>query len=100
MNNNGEMEYEYTSVHQSEIIGNNSLDSVTTVLQFENINLIEEDFFEEKFAANIGLVYKKSVSIKNKFNSSTGLWERDAGFDVYYGTFFLRNTYYFRASYC
>lgn len=81
-NNLGEVEYEFTAVHQSEIIGGNQLDSVSTVLQFENINLVEEEFFEEKFAANIGLVYKKSVDVDNVFDNGTGLWVRNAGIDI------------------
>lgn len=61
-NNLGKQQYEYTAIHQPEIIGGFSLDSVTTVLQLDDVNLITQNFFEEKFAANIGLVYKKELS--------------------------------------
>jgi len=82
LNNNDEWEYEYESINQQEKIGSYSLDSVLTVLQFEDINLVQERVFEEKFAAGIGLVSKKSVDITNAFNSSSGLWERDIGEEV------------------
>lgn len=58
----GKQQYEYTAIHQPEIIGGFNLDSVSTVLQLDDVNLISQNFFEEKFAANIGLVYKKELS--------------------------------------
>ncbi|MCO6500143.1 MAG: hypothetical protein J5I47_07170 [Vicingus serpentipes] len=82
MNNNGAEEYEYVSVNQREIVGSYTLDSVLTVLQFEDVNLVQERFFEEKYAAGIGLISKKSVDIDKAFNNSTGLWERDTGNEV------------------
>ena len=82
LNNNDKWEYEYASVHQTEKVGVYTLDSVLTVTQFEDINLIQERFFEEKFAAGIGLVYKNSTDITNDFNSTSGLWERDIGDEV------------------
>lgn len=82
MNNQGDMQYEFTSIDQSETIGGNSLNLVLTVLQFEDINLVQERFFEEKYAKGIGMVYKKSVDISNTFNSGTGLWERNSGIDI------------------
>ena len=82
MNNQGDMQYEYTSIDQSETVGSSSLSSVLTVLQFEDINLVQERFYEEKYSKGIGMVYKKSVDISNVFNSGTGLWERNAGIDI------------------
>jgi hypothetical protein len=82
MNNLSSMEYEYTSVDNSETIGATSLSSVLTVLQYEDINLVQERLFKEKYARGVGMVYKKSVDITNTFNNSTGLWERSSGYDV------------------
>lgn len=82
MNNDSEMEYKYTVVNNRETIGIHTLDSVLTVLQFEDINLVQERFFEEKFALGIGMVSKKSIAINNAFNSSSGLWERAVGNEV------------------
>lgn len=80
----GQQNYEYTSVHQQEVLGSLGFDSVTTVLQFEDINLIQERLYEEKFAAGIGLIYKKSKNINKAFDSSVGLWLPDVGEDVTY----------------
>jgi len=90
MNNQGNMTYEYTSIDEAESIGGNSLTKVLTVLQFEDINLVQERFFEEKYARGVGMVYKKSLNVSKVYNSSTGLWERSLGTDItmtlaYYG---------------
>jgi hypothetical protein len=83
MNSIGEMEYEYTAVDQSETIGGIGLSSVLTVIQLDNVNLVEEYYHEEKFARGIGLVYKKQVDIsKKEFDTSTGLFERTLGTDI------------------
>ena len=82
MNNMASMEYEYTAVDNAEVIGGNNLNGVLTVLQYEFNPLIEENLFEEKYAKGVGLVYKKSVAIKNTYNNSLGLWERSLGYDV------------------
>lgn len=81
-NNLEEEEYEYTAVNQSETIGGNALNNVLTVLQFEEINLIEEKVFEEKYAKGIGLVYKKTVDLTKEYNSTTGEFERSLGVDI------------------
>jgi hypothetical protein len=82
MNNLGSLDYEYTAVHQSATIGNIKFDSVTTVLQFDDVNLVQERFFQEKFAAGVGLVYKKSVDIDNAYDNGIGLWVRNTGDDI------------------
>lgn len=82
LNNDGETTYEYTAVDQTETIGGNTLGKVLTVLQFEEVNLIEEKFFEEKYAKGIGMVYKKTVDISSELNSSTGVFERSLGYDI------------------
>lgn len=63
MNNMPEWEYEYTVVYNAESIGGNSLAKVLTVNQLENLNLIEQQQFIEKYAENVGLVYKKSKDL-------------------------------------
>lgn len=82
LNNEGEQTYDYTAVGQSESIGGNTLANVLTVLQFEEINLIEEKVFEEKYAKGIGMVYKKSVDLSKEYNNSTGEFERSLGIDI------------------
>lgn len=83
MNSDAEMQYEFTVIDQPETIGIHSLPTVLTVLQLEDVNLIEEYFLQEKYAKGIGMVYKKSVNISKKvFNSGTGLWERSLGTEI------------------
>jgi hypothetical protein len=83
MNSIGEMQYEYTAVDQSETIGGVGLSSVLTVLQLDNVNLVEEYYHEEKFAKGIGMIYKKQVDIsKKEFDTSTELFERTLGTDI------------------
>ncbi|PJB14786.1 MAG: hypothetical protein CO118_06810 [Flavobacteriales bacterium CG_4_9_14_3_um_filter_32_8] len=82
MNNLASMEYKYTVIDNAEVIGGNTLNSVLTVLQYEFSPLIEENFFQEKYAKGVGMVYKKSVEIKNVYDSSSFVWERSLGYDV------------------
>lgn len=86
MNTLSAWEYEYTSTHQPERIGTTNLDSVITVTQFDDGNeiLIQRQFYQEKYAANIGLVYKRIIDIKKVFNNSTGLFENSEGLDITY----------------
>ena len=86
MNTLSSWEYEYTSTHQPETIGSTALDSVTTVTQFDDKNeiLIQRQFYEEKYAANIGLVSKRIIDIKKVFNNTSGLFENSEGFDISY----------------
>lgn len=77
MNNYPGETYSYVSVDQPETIGGNSLPLVLTVSQYEEINLIEQQLFEEKFAADVGMVYKRSMDLVRDNLSSP--WR---GYDV------------------
>lgn len=83
MNSIGIMPYEYTAIDQAETIGGIGLSTVLTVLQLDNVNLVEEYYHEEKYAKGVGMVYQKQVDISQKvFNSGTGLFERSLGTDI------------------
>jgi hypothetical protein len=77
MNNQPEMRYQYTYIDQSEVIGGNSLTNVLKVLQYEDINLISQELFEEKYARNVGMVYKKSMDLTR--NNLSAPWR---GYDI------------------
>lgn len=62
-NNIGEQTFELVSVDVKDTINSVLLDSVCTVLELDNINVIEEQYFEEKYARNIGLVEKRFSDI-------------------------------------
>ena len=55
--------YEVISKDEPETINNNHFDSVVTVKQFEQKNFIEYIYEVEKYARNVGLVYKERDSI-------------------------------------
>jgi hypothetical protein len=58
----GEKIYEITDVDQAEAVNGISFDSVATVLQFEQKNFIENRYEVEKYARNVGLIYKQADS--------------------------------------
>lgn len=59
----GEKEYEVVSADEPGVVNNLSFDSVAVIKQFENINFIEERYEEERYARNVGLIYKHITSI-------------------------------------
>ena len=77
MNNLSNWQYEYTVTDSPESIGGNSLSNVLTVLQFEDLNLITQELFEEKYAKGVGMVYKRSLDITR--GSTIGPW---GGYDI------------------
>lgn len=56
-------EYQYMELYSTKIIGEYVFDSVMTVLQRDDENLLEKNYFEEKYVRDIGLVYKKKHSV-------------------------------------
>ncbi len=80
MNNDTEIEYEYTSIDQAETIGGNALSSVLTVLQDESPEiLINPWWYEEKYARGIGMVYKRSMNLYRPDTLPSTSW---LGYDV------------------
>src|ERR1051326_1466942 len=59
----GSQEYEIIAADVPQAINNFNFDSVATVKQNENINVIENIYAEEKFARNLGLIYKQNDSL-------------------------------------
>ncbi len=58
-----EFNYEITQLDINEAINNISLDSVLTVTQILDTSLIHKNYSYEKYAKNIGLVFKKDIRI-------------------------------------
>jgi hypothetical protein len=56
-------DYSYTDVHVPSTVGSLNFDSVVTVLQFKDDNLIHRVFKQEKYANHVGLVYKQNDSL-------------------------------------
>jgi len=60
--------YEYTSVYQPLSINGHSFDSTLTVSQHDEENLIEKSIYTEKYAKNVGLIYK----LEEQLNTQPG----------------------------
>jgi hypothetical protein len=82
-NNLPTWDYEYKGIDNPETIGNLQFDYITTVVQFDDENeiLIQRDFAEEKYAKNVGLIYKKVIDVEKDYNPQTFLWEITKGID-------------------
>jgi hypothetical protein len=59
----GQKDYEMISVNQSGSINSITFDSVLTVKQFQQIDFIQYRYELEKYAKNVGLIYKERDSI-------------------------------------
>lgn len=64
------LKYEYTSVHEPFQVEGHSFDSTLTVLQKELLTLISEDFRQEVYARNVGMVYRKHVELKKQVDGT------------------------------
>jgi hypothetical protein len=80
-----EWPYEITSAHESETVNNLSFDSVAVVLQNDDENLVERKYGVEKYARDIGLIYKEYLVLDKQkkdsldfppFDDTTGIWYR------------------------
>lgn len=59
----GQKYYEIISIDEAESVNSIAFDSVITVKQFEEINFIEYIYEAEKYARNVGLIYKVRDSL-------------------------------------
>jgi hypothetical protein len=59
----GDWEYQYTNVNGGFTLGKNYFDSTLTVLQDSNLNLVQHQFYLERYAANVGLIYKDVIDL-------------------------------------
>ena len=66
-NNQGELTYEYTNLHNSYNENNLNFDSTVTVVQQENTNAIEYQIANEVYAKNVGLIHKEKIDLSINF---------------------------------
>ena len=71
LNTNETKDYQYTDVHTGLTLNGINYDSVLTVLQDEEINLIENRYFLEQYAARVGMIYKENIKQVLDFNNQT-----------------------------
>jgi len=60
--------FKITALHQTDIISGINLDSVMTILRADKINNIERRYSVEKYAKNIGLVFKQDTILDTQCN--------------------------------
>lgn len=61
----GEWDYEYENVDEAFHAGNTHFDSTLTVIQKNDINLLEHRFYRERYARNIGLIEKSVIDVQD-----------------------------------
>lgn len=80
----GEQTFRYTDVDKSETLNGIFLPKVLTVEQKNSETLLSKDYYNEKYAKDIGLVYKEMISVfSNTLNPSVPLMNRISGGFVY-----------------
>ena len=63
-----EQSYRYTKTHESLTLGALGFDSTITVSQRNEENLIERISTEEKYATQVGLIYRKDIDLRTLLN--------------------------------
>jgi hypothetical protein len=80
----GEQIYFYAYIDNSEKVGNVSLNNVLMVEQKNRETLLSKDYFIEKYAKGVGLVYREMISVySNTLNPSIPLMNRISGGYIY-----------------
>ncbi len=75
-------QYQYTAVDVPITLNNIFFDSTLTVLQFSNVNLLQNQFYEEQYARNTGLIYKQIIDL-----TAPGIDSPMRGGVMYYQTY-------------
>lgn len=61
----GEWDYEYENVDEAFHAGNMHFDSTLTVIQKNEINLLEHRYYRERYARHIGLIEKSVIDVRD-----------------------------------
>jgi hypothetical protein len=84
----GEQNFEYTDIHKKTSLGTLDFDSVCTILQIADTSLISIEYHSEQYAANVGLIKKRKMSLqdtRSTIQTSIPIVERaNKGTDVIY----------------
>ena len=72
--------YKYTDLHVPLTMGSLTFDSTCTVLQYEDTTLINSNFYQEKYATNVGMIYRINRDISYNY---CGLPSCDTILDAY-----------------
>ena len=66
-NNLGGRYYRYLNLHVPLTLGSLYFDSTCTVLQYEEGTLIDSSYYAEKYATNIGMIYRENKDINYNY---------------------------------
>jgi hypothetical protein len=69
-NTKASQQYRITEAHLPYQVNGHSFDSTATVLQKQLQTLISEDFQQEVFARNVGMIYKKYVKLSKEVDGT------------------------------
>jgi hypothetical protein len=85
-NTEGEENYKYNFIDKERTIGNIHFDSVLQVDHHDETNLVLKKYSEEKYARNVGLIFKRFIDVNSQYpeswNSSSNLNDSLA---IFYG---------------
>ncbi len=70
--------YRYLDIDIEETIGENTYSNVVVVQQVDKETKLEKRYSVEKYAKNIGLVYKKMIILNTQNNNESIPWEKKA----------------------
>lgn len=79
-NSASEQLYFYKNLHQPLEINGLTFDSTLTVVQQQNQNLVDNQYFYEKYATKVGLIEKSHTDTYSQINNQTGNWEIEDGY--------------------
>ena len=72
----GQQDYKYIDVDMFTTVGASSFDSTLTVLQTDKENLIEKQYYQEMYARNTWMIYKKIIDVKSKTITGANIMNR------------------------
>lgn len=69
-NVNDDEEYKYGFIDLSRKIGTITFDSVLQVIQHDEKSLVSQNYAEEKYARNVGFIYKRVINVDSQYPTS------------------------------
>ncbi len=69
----GAWEHSYQNVYETQMYNGLVFHNTITVMQVDNVNLIDQEQATEVYARDIGLIYKKFVDLSFQFGTVTGI---------------------------
>lgn len=68
LNPNESTDYTYITAHKELILNGQRFDSTVSILQMDEENLVERFYEEERYASQIGLIYRRDIRLRLRLN--------------------------------